>query len=204
MQYCLDFLRKKNVSLQRRKHPRVQIKLVNIRPEDIVEGNGKLTLGLIWTIILNFQVSMIKHRQRELAAALAGETGYANGHTSHADSSASAASSFYSSSASVVLNNKQRQVFLSSTPAFPTTVCRRPLIFSIFNTFQSLLSNVPYYSHIGLALLCEFYNGLIPSGLRSTSNSSIWALILKVTPSFYIILHIFDHSNSVFPFLPFL
>ncbi|VDO56581.1 unnamed protein product [Haemonchus placei] len=45
VQYCLDFLRKKN------------IKLVNIRPEDIVEGNGKLTLGLIWTIILNFQAS---------------------------------------------------------------------------------------------------------------------------------------------------
>ncbi|XGW21562.1 hypothetical protein V3C99_004485 [Haemonchus contortus] len=53
VQYCLDFLRKKN------------IKLVNIRPEDIVEGNGKLTLGLIWTIILNFQVSVIKRRQLE-------------------------------------------------------------------------------------------------------------------------------------------
>lgn len=39
-----------------------QIKLVNIRPEDIVEGNGKLTLGLIWTIILNFQVSVIRQR----------------------------------------------------------------------------------------------------------------------------------------------
>ncbi|VDM61295.1 unnamed protein product [Angiostrongylus costaricensis] len=50
VQYCLDFLKRKN------------IKLVNIRPEDIVEGNGKLTLGLIWTIILNFQVSVIKPR----------------------------------------------------------------------------------------------------------------------------------------------
>ncbi|EFO90826.1 hypothetical protein CRE_09763 [Caenorhabditis remanei] len=50
VQYCLDFLKKKN------------IKLVNIRPEDIVEGNGKLTLGLIWTIILNFQVSVIRQR----------------------------------------------------------------------------------------------------------------------------------------------
>lgn len=29
---------------------------MNIRAEEIVEGNGKLTLGLIWTIILNFQV----------------------------------------------------------------------------------------------------------------------------------------------------
>uniref|UniRef100_A0A914R5H4 Calponin-homology (CH) domain-containing protein n=1 Tax=Parascaris equorum TaxID=6256 RepID=A0A914R5H4_PAREQ len=32
---------------------------------DIVEGNSKLTLGLIWTIILNFQVSVIKQRQLE-------------------------------------------------------------------------------------------------------------------------------------------
>ncbi len=30
---------------------------VNIRGEDIVDGNPKLTLGLIWTIILHFQVS---------------------------------------------------------------------------------------------------------------------------------------------------
>uniref|UniRef100_A0A8R1XLC6 Calponin-homology (CH) domain-containing protein n=1 Tax=Onchocerca volvulus TaxID=6282 RepID=A0A8R1XLC6_ONCVO len=52
VQYCLDFLKRKN------------IKTVNIRPEDIVEGNPKLTLGLIWTIILNFQVSVIKQRQR--------------------------------------------------------------------------------------------------------------------------------------------
>ncbi|KAI1722357.1 calponin homology (CH) domain-containing protein [Ditylenchus destructor] len=52
IQYCLDFLRRKH------------IKLVNIRPEDIVEGNGKLTLGLIWTIILNFQISkVIQHPQ---------------------------------------------------------------------------------------------------------------------------------------------
>ena len=33
-----------------------EIKLVNIRGEDIVDGNPKLTLGLIWTIILHFQV----------------------------------------------------------------------------------------------------------------------------------------------------
>lgn len=41
---ALHFLRCKNV------------KLVNIRSEDIVDGNPKLTLGLIWTIILHFQV----------------------------------------------------------------------------------------------------------------------------------------------------
>jgi hypothetical protein len=34
-----------------------KIKVVNIRPDDIVDGNQKLTLGLIWTIILHFQVS---------------------------------------------------------------------------------------------------------------------------------------------------
>ncbi|VDN59902.1 unnamed protein product [Dracunculus medinensis] len=58
VQYCLDFLKAKNVC---------QVKTVNIRPEDIVEGNSKLTLGLIWTIILNFQVSIIKQRQYEIS-----------------------------------------------------------------------------------------------------------------------------------------
>lgn len=37
----------------------LQIKLVNIRAEDIVDGNPKLTLGLIWTIILHFQVCLL-------------------------------------------------------------------------------------------------------------------------------------------------
>ncbi|CAG4939712.1 unnamed protein product [Colias eurytheme] len=47
VQMALDFLRYK------------KIKLVNIRAEDIVDGNPKLTLGLIWTIILHFQVSLV-------------------------------------------------------------------------------------------------------------------------------------------------
>lgn len=34
----------------------IQVKLVNIRNDDITDGNPKLTLGLIWTIILHFQV----------------------------------------------------------------------------------------------------------------------------------------------------
>ena len=34
-----------------------KVKLVNIRSEDIVDGSPKLTLGLIWTIILYYQVS---------------------------------------------------------------------------------------------------------------------------------------------------
>ncbi|KPM10180.1 Microtubule-actin cross-linking factor 1-like protein [Sarcoptes scabiei] len=47
IQTCLKFLKNRN------------IKLVNIRPDDIVDGNPKLTLGLIWTIILHFQLSDI-------------------------------------------------------------------------------------------------------------------------------------------------
>jgi hypothetical protein len=37
----------------------LKIKLVNIRADDIVDGNPKLTLGLVWTIILHFQVRLI-------------------------------------------------------------------------------------------------------------------------------------------------
>ncbi|KAF4526810.1 hypothetical protein B566_EDAN017999 [Ephemera danica] len=47
VQVVLDFLRYR------------KIKLVNIRAEDIVDGNPKLILGLIWTIILHFQVGTI-------------------------------------------------------------------------------------------------------------------------------------------------
>lgn len=45
-----------------------KVKLVNISPEDIVDGNQKLTLGLIWTIILHFQVSNGKGRMRFLGS----------------------------------------------------------------------------------------------------------------------------------------
>lgn len=62
--------------------PFFQIKYVNIRPEDIIEGNSKLTLGLIWTIILNFQVSVIKQRQKEHEAAIRIVTN-GNGSSSH-------------------------------------------------------------------------------------------------------------------------
>lgn len=60
----------------------MQIKVVNIRPEDIVEGNGKLTLGLIWTIILNFQVSVIKLRQQQEALARAAALSHHNNSSS--------------------------------------------------------------------------------------------------------------------------
>lgn len=33
-----------------------QVKLVNISSNDIVDGNPKLTLGLVWSIILHYQV----------------------------------------------------------------------------------------------------------------------------------------------------
>lgn len=36
---------------------RRKVRLVNIRNDDIVDGNPKLILGLIWTIILNFEIS---------------------------------------------------------------------------------------------------------------------------------------------------
>uniref|UniRef100_A0A0N5CHX2 Calponin-homology (CH) domain-containing protein n=1 Tax=Strongyloides papillosus TaxID=174720 RepID=A0A0N5CHX2_STREA len=36
------------------------VKLVNIRTEDIHDGNPKLTLGLIWTLILHFELSFIR------------------------------------------------------------------------------------------------------------------------------------------------
>ncbi|XP_072573015.1 plectin-like isoform X23 [Paramormyrops kingsleyae] len=48
VQIALDFLKQK------------QVKLVNIRNDDIADGNPKLTLGLIWTIILHFQISDIQ------------------------------------------------------------------------------------------------------------------------------------------------
>lgn len=32
---------------------------MNIRNDDIADGNPKLTLGLIWTIILHFQVEWL-------------------------------------------------------------------------------------------------------------------------------------------------
>ncbi|XP_071892445.1 dystonin isoform X28 [Anas platyrhynchos] len=47
VQIALDYLKK------------CQVKLVNIRNDDITDGNPKLTLGLIWTIILHFQISDI-------------------------------------------------------------------------------------------------------------------------------------------------
>jgi hypothetical protein len=40
--------------------------LVNIRPEELVNGNPKLTLGLIWRIILHFQVNLIKKKIIEI------------------------------------------------------------------------------------------------------------------------------------------
>ncbi|KFQ25148.1 Microtubule-actin cross-linking factor 1, partial [Merops nubicus] len=47
VQIALDYLKNR------------QVKLVNIRNYDITDGNPKLTLGLIWTIILHFQISDI-------------------------------------------------------------------------------------------------------------------------------------------------
>ncbi|KAJ9110782.1 hypothetical protein QFC20_002823 [Naganishia adeliensis] len=46
---ALDFIRSKDV------------RLTNIGSEDIVDGNAKLVLGLIWTLILRFTMSSIKY-----------------------------------------------------------------------------------------------------------------------------------------------
>ncbi|XP_046365486.2 microtubule-actin cross-linking factor 1, isoforms 1/2/3/5-like isoform X11 [Haliotis rufescens] len=47
VQISLEFLKMKG------------IRLVNIRSDEIVDGNPKLTLGLIWTVILHFQISEV-------------------------------------------------------------------------------------------------------------------------------------------------
>ncbi|CAK9302541.1 unnamed protein product [Gordionus sp. m RMFG-2023] len=56
---CLRFHMLQNVQIALDCLKCRSIKLVNIRSEDIVDGNQKLTLGLIWTIILHFQISDI-------------------------------------------------------------------------------------------------------------------------------------------------
>ena len=40
--------------------PNLQIRLESIGTEDIVDGNQRLILGLIWTIILRFQIQEIE------------------------------------------------------------------------------------------------------------------------------------------------
>lgn len=47
MSIALDFIRRRGVFL------------TNIGPEDIVDGNRKLVLGLVWMIILRFSISDI-------------------------------------------------------------------------------------------------------------------------------------------------
>lgn len=39
----------------------LQVKLVNISNDDIVDGNPKLTLGLLWSIILHWEVSRMQY-----------------------------------------------------------------------------------------------------------------------------------------------
>uniref|UniRef100_A0A8C1IVI2 Dystonin n=1 Tax=Cyprinus carpio TaxID=7962 RepID=A0A8C1IVI2_CYPCA len=53
----MRFHRLQNVQIALDYLKRRQVKLVNIRNDDITDGNPKLTLGLIWTIILHFQIS---------------------------------------------------------------------------------------------------------------------------------------------------
>ncbi|XP_071597785.1 dystonin isoform X26 [Heliangelus exortis] len=55
----MRFHRLQNVQIALEYLKKRQVKLVNIRNDDITDGNPKLTLGLIWTIILHFQISDI-------------------------------------------------------------------------------------------------------------------------------------------------
>ncbi|MGH0177752.1 UNVERIFIED_CONTAM: hypothetical protein FKN15_075968 [Acipenser sinensis] len=67
VQIALDFLKQR------------QVKLVNIRNDDITDGNPKLTLGLIWTIILHFQLAALEEQGtamlRELTCTQPAERG---------------------------------------------------------------------------------------------------------------------------------
>ncbi|XP_065889965.1 microtubule-actin cross-linking factor 1-like isoform X3 [Dysidea avara] len=56
---ALDFLEKKR-----------KIKLVNIGPEEIVDGEQKLILGLMWTLILHFQMSAVSTNQGGIKESL--------------------------------------------------------------------------------------------------------------------------------------
>ncbi|KAK6474341.1 microtubule-actin cross-linking factor 1-like [Huso huso] len=58
VQIALDFLKQR------------QVKLVNIRNDDITDGNPKLTLGLIWTIILHFQLAALEEQGRAMLREL--------------------------------------------------------------------------------------------------------------------------------------
>ncbi|KAI9540589.1 Microtubule-actin cross-linking factor 1, isoforms 1/2/3/5 [Dissostichus eleginoides] len=58
VQIALDFLKQR------------QVKLVNIRNDDITDGNPKLTLGLIWTIILHFQLVATETLVRDTPATV--------------------------------------------------------------------------------------------------------------------------------------
>lgn len=56
--HCLENVDK---ALQFLKEQRVHLE--NVGSHDIVDGNHRLTLGLIWTIILRFQVKINKQRE---------------------------------------------------------------------------------------------------------------------------------------------
>uniref|UniRef100_A0A7E4VC58 Calponin-homology (CH) domain-containing protein n=1 Tax=Panagrellus redivivus TaxID=6233 RepID=A0A7E4VC58_PANRE len=107
VQYVLDFLKAHN------------IRTVNIRPEDIVGGNPKLTLGLIWTIILNYQVSVIKLRQQQHALARAAALGNSAPATnaSGAVIEASSSSAFYSSTSGSTKTTVSKSVVQRAPPA---------------------------------------------------------------------------------------
>ncbi len=55
---ALDYLKKRKVRRLLLTANLFQVKLVNVNPVDIVDGRPKIVLGLIWIIILYFQVTV--------------------------------------------------------------------------------------------------------------------------------------------------
>jgi Calponin homology (CH) domain len=51
------------------------IQMTNIGAEDVVDGNRKIILGLIWTLILRFTISDIDEEGRRIAAVVPEENG---------------------------------------------------------------------------------------------------------------------------------
>uniref|UniRef100_A0A0N4ZNW0 Calponin-homology (CH) domain-containing protein n=1 Tax=Parastrongyloides trichosuri TaxID=131310 RepID=A0A0N4ZNW0_PARTI len=62
------------------------VKLVNIRTEDIHEGNAKLTLGLIWTLIIHFELSLIKAKVKNSIPCLTENDGEQGVNNNNSDS----------------------------------------------------------------------------------------------------------------------
>ena len=164
---------------------------MNIRPEDIVEGNGKLTLGLIWTIILNFQVSLIKDREQQKALARAAVK----------NNNASSNAVLFESTTSSTSYYQQQQT--SGANGAPTTASSQSVVLQrqvnlqlIFNTF--LNNFIPFFTkqdYLSFFGVCECMREK-PDMFQSKGIHEVRGLIseiLKVAGDCF-------HSNANLPF----